>query len=106
MIKVLVVNDQVTPMAFVVSVLQETFGQSKEEAERTALLAHLDGDAVCGIYHEHLEAQNLMTRAMELSRRHGYPLSFSAVPIFLRERVGACVFRMIMKVAPTIASAH
>jgi ATP-dependent Clp protease adapter protein ClpS len=49
MIKVLVVNNQVTPMKFVVSVLEQIFGQSKEEAERTALLAQLSGDAVCGI---------------------------------------------------------
>jgi ATP-dependent Clp protease adapter protein ClpS len=44
--KVLLVNDDVTPMEFVVSVLQRNFGQSREEAERIAVHAHLNGDAV------------------------------------------------------------
>jgi ATP-dependent Clp protease adapter protein ClpS len=57
MLKVLVVNDQMIPIEFVVSVLEEIFGQSKEEAERTALHAYVNGDAICGIYRQHAEAQ-------------------------------------------------
>ncbi len=60
MLKVLVVNDQKTPMAFVVSVLKVFFGQSKDEAQRIALHADLNGDAICGIYRQHAEAQHLV----------------------------------------------
>jgi ATP-dependent Clp protease adapter protein ClpS len=38
-------------------VLEEIFGQSKEEGERAALHAHLNRDAICGIYRQHAEAQ-------------------------------------------------
>ena len=76
MLKVLVVNDQMTPMEFVVSIFEEIFGQSKEEAERTALHAHLNGDAICGIYRQHAEAQKLMRSATARSRQTRFPIRF------------------------------
>ena len=100
MLKVLVVNDQMTPMEFVVSVLQEIFGQSKEEAERTALHAHLNGDAICGIYRQHTEAQNLVRSATARSRQHGFALDFLIRPFPFWERAAGWLFRMVMKVVP------
>jgi ATP-dependent Clp protease adapter protein ClpS len=102
MLKVLMLNDQVTPMAFAVSVLRDVFGQSKEEAERTALFTHAHGEVVCGIYQESAEANNAVTSAIEFSRRHSYPLDFVIRPVPLWERVGWSAFRMIMKVLPRI----
>jgi ATP-dependent Clp protease adaptor protein ClpS len=86
MLKVLVVNDQMIPMEFVVSVLEEIFGQSKEEAEIIALHAHLNGDAICGIYRQHAEAQNSVRSATARSRQLGFPLGFSIRPFPFWER--------------------
>jgi ATP-dependent Clp protease adapter protein ClpS len=110
MLKVLVVNDQMTPMEFVVSILEEIFGQSKEEAERTALHAHLNGDAICGIYRRHAEAQNLVRRATARSRQHGFALGFLIRPFSFRERAAGWLFWMVMKVVPdyraSVARSH
>jgi ATP-dependent Clp protease adapter protein ClpS len=46
-----------------VSILQEVFGQSKGEAKKTALLGHLNGNAVCGIYRRQVEAQGTVVSA-------------------------------------------
>ena len=99
-LKVLVVNDQVTPMEFVVSVVEEIFGQSKEEAERTALHAHLNGDAICGIYRQHAEAQKLVRSATARSRQQGFQLGFLIRPFPFWERAAGWLFRMVMKVVP------
>jgi ATP-dependent Clp protease adaptor protein ClpS len=101
MIKVLVVNDQKTSMAFVLSVLEEIFGQSKDEAQMIALHAELNGDAICGIYRQHAEAQHLVRKATARSRLHGFPLSFLIRPSPLWERTAVWVFGMVMKVVPT-----
>ena len=61
MLKVLVVNDDLTPTQFVVSVLQDIFGHSKQVAEKTALLADLNGKAACGICREYVEANSLVS---------------------------------------------
>ena len=96
MLKVVVVNDQMTPIEFVVSVLEEIFGQSKEEAERTGLHAYVSGDAICGIYRQHAEAQNLVRR----SRQHGFALGFLIRPFPFRERAAGRLFGMVIKVEP------
>jgi ATP-dependent Clp protease adaptor protein ClpS len=100
MLKVLVVNDDFTPTEFVVSVLQDIFGHSKQVAEKTALLAHLNGKAVCGIYREYVEANSLVSSATALSRQRGYPLGFVVLPLPFWERVAGCVFKWVMKVTP------
>src|SRR5215470_19430011 len=98
MLKVLVVNDDLTPTEFVVSVLQDIFGHSKQVAEKTALLAHLNGEAPCGICREHAEANNLVSSATALSRQRGYPLGFVVFPLPFWERVAGYLLRMVMKV--------
>jgi ATP-dependent Clp protease adapter protein ClpS len=100
MLKVFVVNDEKTPMGFVVSVLEEIFGQPKDEAQRIAILADLNGDAVCGIYRQHAEAQQLVRSATVRSRQHGFPLSFLIRPFPFRERAAVWLFRMVMNVVP------
>lgn len=100
MLKVLVVNDHKTPMSFVVSVLEEFFGQSKDQAQRIALLADLNGDAICGIYRQPAEAQRLVRSAIARSRLHGFPLGFLIRPFPLWERAAVRLFEMVMKVVP------
>jgi ATP-dependent Clp protease adapter protein ClpS len=97
---VLVFKDQKTPIAFVVSVLEEIFGQSKDEAQMIALHAEQNGDAICGIYRQHAEAQHLVQKATARSRLHGFPLSLLIRPFPFWERTAVWVFGMVMKVVP------
>jgi ATP-dependent Clp protease adapter protein ClpS len=98
MLKVIVIGDHLTPIEFVASLLQEIFGHSKEVAEKTALLAHLNGEAPCGIFREHAEANNLVSCATALSRQTGYPLGFAILPLPFWERAAGYLLRMVMKV--------
>jgi|307.fasta_scaffold55639_4 ATP-dependent Clp protease adaptor protein ClpS len=100
MLNVLVVNDEETPMEFVVSVLQEVFGHSEEDGKRISLLAHLNGDAVCGVCRDRVEALALVSRAVALSRQRGYPLDFSLTSVPFWQRIAAWFFHMAMKLAP------
>ena len=100
MLKVLLVNDQKTPMAFVVSVLEEIFGHSEDEARTIALHADLSGDAICGIYRQHAEAQHLVRRATARSRLQGFPLGFLIRPLPFWERAAVWLFKMVMNVVP------
>jgi ATP-dependent Clp protease adaptor protein ClpS len=101
MFNVLVMNDQVTPMEFVVSVLQDVFGHTEEMANKVVLLAHLNGDAVCGVRRNRVEAQALVSRAIALSREHDYPLDFTIVPVSLWQSIAARLFHMAMKLVPS-----
>jgi ATP-dependent Clp protease adaptor protein ClpS len=100
MLNVLLVNDQVRPMEFVASVLQEVFGHSEEMAERIALLAHVNGEAVCGVYRSRVEALDLIDRAEPLSRQGGYPLHFSMDTVPAWRRAAAWLVHLAMKLAP------
>ena len=100
MLDVLVVNDEVTPMAFVVSVLQEVFGHSEETAERIAMFGQLNGAAICGVCRNRVEALDLIGRAVTLSRQRGYPLDFSINPVPFWRRTAARLVHLAMKLAP------
>jgi ATP-dependent Clp protease adaptor protein ClpS len=76
MLKVLVANDDVTPMEFVVWVLEKVFEKSRDEAIKIMLEAHRDGQATCGVYVE-ARARDLASHATVLAQRAGHPLRFS-----------------------------
>ena len=48
--QVVLLNDDFTPMEFVIEVLQHFFGKSREAATQIMLKIHLDGKGVCGVY--------------------------------------------------------
>ena len=50
MYKVIINNDDYTPMDFVVEVLMTFFGMNEEKATQVMLLVHTQGKAVCGVY--------------------------------------------------------
>jgi hypothetical protein len=77
-----------------------TYFTFKDEAQRIALLADLNGDAVCGIYRQHAEAQHLVRRATARSRQHGFPLGFSIRHFPFWEQAAVWLFMMVMKVVP------
>ena len=67
-------NDDVTPMAFVVELLEQVFNHSEEQAIHTMLAVHDQGSAVCGRYEE-ADAQARMDSAIARARAAGFPLS-------------------------------
>lgn len=73
MYKVLLLNDDYTPMEFVVHVLERFFFKSREEATEIMLSVHRRGIGICGVYTYDI-AETKVTQVMEFSRKHQHPL--------------------------------
>jgi ATP-dependent Clp protease adaptor protein ClpS len=73
MYKVLLLNDDYTPMEFVVLVLQKFFGMTRERATQVMLKVHREGMGVCGVY-PHDVASTKIQQVAAYSRRHQHPL--------------------------------
>jgi ATP-dependent Clp protease adaptor protein ClpS len=71
--KVLLLNDDYTPMEFVVHVLERFFGKSREEATRIMLHVHRRGVGVCGVFTYEV-AETKVAQVTEFARRHEHPL--------------------------------
>jgi ATP-dependent Clp protease adaptor protein ClpS len=71
--KVLLLNDDYTPMEFVVHVLERYFGKGREEATRIMLHVHHKGVGVCGVFTYEI-AETKVTQVMDFSRQHDHPL--------------------------------
>ena len=71
--RVIMLNDDNTPMDFVVEVLETLFNMGRERATRTMLQVHTEGRALCGIFtYEIAEAK--VEQANSYAQRHGHPL--------------------------------
>ena len=77
--KVLLHNDDFTPMEFVVDVLETLFHKSKAEATRVMLNVHRNGVGIAGVY-AHEVAESKALRTIEVAREAGYPLMASTEP--------------------------
>ena len=73
MYKVLVLNDDYTPMEFVVMLLESVFHKSKEEATSIMLHVHQRGVGVCGVYSYDV-AETKVAHVMDMARRNEHPL--------------------------------
>ncbi len=73
MYKVLLLNDDYTPMEFVVHILERFFFKSREEATEIMLHVHRRGIGICGVYTYDI-AETKVTQVMEFSRKHQHPL--------------------------------
>ncbi len=71
--KVLLLNDDYTPMEFVVHVLERFFSKSREEATRIMLHVHQKGVGVCGVFTYEV-AETKVAQVMDFSRQHQHPL--------------------------------
>ena len=71
--KVLLLNDDYTPMEFVVLVLEKFFAKGREEATRIMLHVHHKGVGICGVYTYEI-AETKVTMVMDYSRKNGHPL--------------------------------
>lgn len=73
MYKVLLLNDDYTPMEFVVLVLEKFFNKNKQEATDIMLHVHRKGVGVCGVFTYEI-AESKVTQVMEFARNHEQPL--------------------------------
>ena len=73
MYKVLMLNDDYTPMDFVIHVLELIFGKGKEEAARIMLHVHQRGVGICGVYSYEV-AETKVTQVMDFARKNQHPL--------------------------------
>lgn len=73
MYKVIMLNDDYTPMEFVVFVLERFFNKTNEDATRIMLHVHQKGVGVCGVFTYEI-AETKVQQVMDLARQHQHPL--------------------------------
>lgn len=71
--KVLLLNDDYTPMDFVVSVLQKFFSMNREQAAQIMLKVHKEGMGVCGVFPRDVAATKV-EQVTSFARQHQHPL--------------------------------
>ena len=71
---VIFLNDNVTPMEWVIEVLQKIFHHSLETAKNITLIVHEKGSAIVGTYNYEIAEQKAI-EANSASREHGFPLA-------------------------------
>jgi ATP-dependent Clp protease adaptor protein ClpS len=80
MYQVLMMNDDYTPMDFVVEVLQSFFAKSDEQATQIMLAVHNKGAAICGVFSKDI-AETKAAMVNDYARECQYPLLCEVVPI-------------------------
>ncbi|NUM87692.1 MAG: ATP-dependent Clp protease adapter ClpS [Bdellovibrionales bacterium] len=78
--KVLLLNDDFTPMDFVVQVLTKFFNKSQDEATRIMLEVHEKGRGVCGIFTREI-AETKAARVVQFAQEHEHPLQARIEPV-------------------------
>jgi ATP-dependent Clp protease adaptor protein ClpS len=73
MYKVLMLNDDYTPMEFVVHILERFFNKNRQEATRIMMHVHRRGVGICGVYTYEV-AETKVTQVMDFARQHQHPL--------------------------------
>jgi len=71
--RVVLLNDDYTPMEFVVDVLQRIFGMDRTKATRIMLEVHTRGKGVCGVYTYEI-AETKVTQTVDYARKNQHPL--------------------------------
>ncbi len=80
MYQVVMLNDDFTPMEFVVMVLQEFFSKDRETATQIMLKLHLDGKGVCGVYTQDVSATKV-DQVLDAAHKAGRPLQCLSEPV-------------------------
>ncbi len=73
MYKVVLLNDDYTPMEFVVYILENFFTMDREKATRIMLHVHTQGKGVCGVYTRDM-AETKVAQVNDYSRMNNHPL--------------------------------
>ncbi|GGY25939.1 ATP-dependent Clp protease adapter ClpS [Paludibacterium paludis] len=71
--KVLLLNDDFTPMEFVVQILQTFFHKDREQATKIMLQVHTQGHGVCGVYTKDVAATKV-EQVLHFAKAHQHPL--------------------------------
>ncbi|TAE32847.1 MAG: ATP-dependent Clp protease adapter ClpS [Alphaproteobacteria bacterium] len=79
MFRVLMLNDDFTPMEFVVHVLSEVFHMSLDQATQVMLQVHHDGKGVCGVFTRDI-AETKAQIVEAIAQQHDYPLRCEVTP--------------------------
>jgi ATP-dependent Clp protease adaptor protein ClpS len=82
MYQVVMLNDDYTPMEFVVVVIQEFFSKDLEVATQIMLKIHLEGRGVCGVYSKDVAATKV-DQVLEAAHKAGHPLQCLSEPVEL-----------------------
>jgi ATP-dependent Clp protease adaptor protein ClpS len=80
MYQVVMLNDDYTPMEFVVVVIQEFFSKDLETATQIMLKIHLDGRGVCGVYSKDIAATKV-DQVLDAAHKAGHPLKCVSEPV-------------------------
>lgn len=80
MYQVVMLNDDFTPMEFVIAVLQELFGKDRESATQIMLKIHLDGRGVCGVFSRDV-ASTKVEQVLQAAQESGHPLQATSEPV-------------------------
>jgi ATP-dependent Clp protease adaptor protein ClpS len=80
MYQVVMLNDDYTPMEFVVLVIQEFFSKDLEAATQIMLKIHLDGKGICGVYSKDVAATKV-DQVLEAAHKAGHPLKCASEPV-------------------------
>ena len=80
MYQVVLLNDDFTPMEFVIVVLQEFFSKDRETATQIMLKIHLDGKGVCGVYSRDVAATKV-DQVLDAAHSAGHPLQCVSEPV-------------------------
>ncbi len=80
MYQVVMLNDDYTPMEFVVVAIQEFFSKDLETATQIMLKIHLDGKGVCGVYTKDVAATKV-DQVLEAAQKAGHPLQCMSEPL-------------------------
>ena len=73
MYKVIILNDDFTPMEFVAHIIQKVFNKTKDDATRVMLQIHTEGIGICGIYPFEI-AETKMNQVLNLAKESQHPL--------------------------------
>jgi len=71
--RVVLINDDYTPMAFVVDILESVFGMERTRATQVMLEVHTKGKGICGVYNYEI-AETKVAQVMGIAKQHQHPL--------------------------------
>ena len=71
--RVVLINDDYTPMEFVVDILESIFGMERTRATQVMLEVHAKGKGVCGVYNFEI-AETKVAQVMGVAKQHQHPL--------------------------------
>ena len=71
--RVVLINDDYTPMEFVVDILESVFGMERTRATQVMLEVHTKGKGICGVYNFEI-AETKVAQVMSIAKQHQHPL--------------------------------